>query len=230
MEYFIKNNENENTLSLGINKIELNIYFKNILSIKINNYYYNRISAKDIKIIKDEKNNCILYSIPCLNKINNILIFEVNNDKIRNKLLENDYNIYELFENFCKDIFKNQNYEEKKSKNLTNIYIPSFNIETHLETMKIPKNLESINISENKDINNYPMKIGTIDEFFKISLNKEEPFGKQINFEINEIKEKSEEEILIENNFFIGIMNNYKEIKLPFFQLNYVTKEQWLKD
>jgi hypothetical protein len=230
MEYFIKNNENENILSLGINKMGLNIYFKNILNTKINNYYYNRISSKDIKIIKDEKNNCILYNISCLNKINNILIFEINNDKIRNKLLENDYNIYELLDNYYKDISKNNNNEEKKSKNLINIYIPSFNIETHLETMKIPKNIESINISENNDINNVPMKIGTIDEFFKIILNKEETFGKQINFEINQTNGKSDEEILIENNFFIGIINNYKEIKLPFFQLIYVTKEQWIKD
>jgi len=228
MEYFNKNNENENISSLGMNKIELNIYFKNILNTKINNYHYNRISSNDIKIIKDENNN-IFYSISCLNKINNILIFEITNDKIRNKLLENNSNIYELLEKYYKDIFKKKNNEEKKGKKLNNIYIPSFNIETHLETMKIPKNIKNINISEDKDINNEPMKIGTIDEFFKINLDKKESFGKQINFEFNEIIGKNDEEILIENDFFMGIINNYKDIKLPFFQLVYVTKEQWIK-
>ena len=94
--------------------------------------------------------------------------------------------------------------------------------------MKFPKNIESINISENKELNNEPMKIGTIDEFFNINLNKKETFGKQINYEIKENVGKNDEEIIIENDFLIGIINNYKEIKLPFFQLVYVTKEQWI--
>ncbi len=231
MEYLNKNNENnenKNISSLGINKMELNIYFKNILNTKINNYYYNRISSNDIKIIKDENNNTF-YNIPCLNKINNIMIFEITNDKIRNKLLENDKNIYELLEKYYKDIIKkNNNNEEKMDKKSINIYIPSFNIEAHLETMKFSKNIESINISENKDINNEPMNIGTIDEFFKINLNKKETFEKQINFEIKENIGKNDEDIIIKNEFFIGITNNYKEIKLPFFQLVYVTKEKWI--
>ena len=230
IEFFNKNNENnenKNISSLGINKMDLNIYFKNILNTKINNYYYNRISSNDIKIIKDENNNTF-YNISCLNKINNILIFEITNDKIRNKLFENNNNIYELLENYYKDIFKKDNNEEKMAKKIINVYIPSFNIEAHLETMKFPKNIESINISENKELNNEPMKIGTIDEFFKINLNKKETFGKQINYEIKENVGKNDEEIIIENDFLIGIINNYKEIKLPFFQLVYVTKEQWI--
>jgi hypothetical protein len=230
IEFFNKNNENnenKNISSLGINKMDLNIYFKNILNTKINNYYYNRISSNDIKIIKDENNNTF-YNISCLNKINNILIFEITNDKIRNKLFENNNNIYELLENYYKDLFKKNNNEEKMTKKIINVYIPSFNIEAHLETMKFPKNIESINISENKELNNEPMKIGTIDEFFNINLNKKETFGKQINYEINENVGKNDEEIIIENDFLIGIINNYKEIKLPFFQLVYVTKEQWI--
>ena len=228
MEYLNKNKENKNILFLGMNNMELNIYFKNILITKINNYYYNRISSNDIKIIKYENNNTF-YNISCLNKINNILIFEVTNDKTRNKLLENNNNIYELFENYYEVIFKKNENEKKKGKKLINIYIPSFNIETHLETIKYPKNIKSINISENNDINNETMKIGTIDEFFKINLNKEETFGKQINFEANEIVGKNDEEILIENDFLMGIISNYKEIKLPFFQLVYVAREHWIK-
>jgi hypothetical protein len=43
--------------SFGLFKMNLNIFFKNIINTKINNYYYNRISSNEIEIIKDKKNN-----------------------------------------------------------------------------------------------------------------------------------------------------------------------------
>ena len=79
------------------------------------------------------------------------------------------------------------------------------------------------------------MKIATVDEFLKINFNKKNAIKKQIDFEIdinnddnNEIND--ERNIYIKNDFILGIMNNYTEIKFPLYQLMYITKDFWIKE
>ncbi len=222
-KYKEKDYENNIMYSFGLFKMNLNIYFNNILITKINNYYYNRINSNEIEIIEDIENDCKLYNIPSLNKINNIIIIEFNN-KIKNILIENNKNIYELFINYYNKIKKEKNnLINNESKN---IYIPSFNVETHLQTEKFSKEINDINIESVYDNNNImDIKIGTVDEYIKIDFNIKKRIEKQIFYEIN----NNEKDIVIENEFILGIINNYTEIKYPFFQLIYITKEFWVK-
>ena len=218
-DYYNSNKENKKIYSFGLFKMGLNIFFENILNVKINNYYYNRITSRNVEIIKDTINDCTFYNIPSLNKIINILIFEIN-EKIRKFLIDNNSNIYELFINYYNQLEK-QNTIKIMDKN---IYIPSFKFETHLKAEKASKEINNINIYQN--IDNIPMKIGTIDEFLKVNFNKERIIEKQIRYEYDEHNDK---DIIIKDNFILAIINNYTEIKYPLFQLIYILKETWIK-
>ena len=215
-DYYIKDNEMIN--SYGLIKMDLSIFFKNILSVKINNYYYNRISSNEIEIIKDTENDYVFYNIPCLSKIYNILIFEIN-QKMKEFLIENNSNVYELFINYY-----NQLGKEKSKKVAKNIFIPSFKIKTHLQSEKASKEINNININSN--IGNTPIKIGTLDEFIRINFNNEKPIEKQIIYDMDE---NNEEDIIIKDNFILAILNNYTDINYPLFQLIYILKETWIK-
>ena len=232
LDYYNKNEEYKNISSFGLSKIDLNIYFENILYTKIDNYCYNRISSNEINIIKDKENDITLYNIPCLNKINNILIFEVN-EKIKSILFDNNLNIQELMINYFNKILKEKkNDDEDKSNNIvktTNMYIPSFSIETHLESIKVSKNINNIEIYQNLDENQIPLKIGTIDEYMKINFKKKKSFYRQIKFDINNDNNK-DNDFIIKNDFILGIMNNYIGINYPLFQLIIVPKEYWIKE
>ena len=223
--------ENQIISYFGLFKMNLNIFFQNILNTKINNYYYNRISSNEIQVIKDNQYDCTFYILPCLNNINSILLFEIN-DKLKNILIDNNLNIYTLFIKYFDKIIERKNNIEKNENNLINIYIPSFCIETHLLTEKTSKEIKDINILENKEnndnnINDESMSISSVDEFLKINFNKNKPIERQINYEIND--EENSNNIFIKNDFILGIMNNFTEIKFPLFQLIYVQKEFWIK-
>ncbi len=148
-------------------------------------------------------------------------------------LIDNNSNIYEIFTSFLNNNSKNSKNENKKQPK--NIYIPSFYIETHLQTEEVSKEIiNNVNIYENQE-NKTSMKIATVDEFLKINFNKKNAIKKQIDFEIdisnddnNEIND--ERNIYIKNDFILGIMNNYTEIKFPLYQLMYITKDFWIKE
>ena len=227
LEYY--NKDKDIIYSCGLFKMNLNLFFENILITNINHYYYNRISSNEIEIIKDTKNDCVLYNIPTLNKINNVLILEINS-KIKKFLIDNNINIYELFINYWNIINeKNYNKRIKKNNDLRNIYIPSFNIKTHLQTETFSKEINNINIQNLKENNNFKMKLGTLDEYLKINFNKKQ-IENQIFFEINEDKYNNDKDIIISNDFLFCILNNYTEIKYPLYQLIYITKENWIKE
>ena len=204
--------------SFGLIKLNLNIYFKNILQLKYKNYYYNRITSEDVEIIKDTKNSCIIYNIPSLNENINILIIELN-EKIKNILINNDSNIYELFLNYYKTLNK------KTIDETINILIPSFKIEKHFQTQKKPDNLRKIDIYESINKNNV-FDIGLLDEYLKIKFKEEYlNINGQINYLLNN-KDK-----IINNEFIFGIINNNKseDNDLSLIQLSYITKDDWIK-
>ena len=228
-EYYNKYKVNQMVYSFGLFKMNLNIFFKNILITQIDNYYYNKIYYDIIEIINDKENNCILYHLSCLNKINDIVIFEISN-KIKKSFIDNNKNLNELFINYFNKIQEEKN-DKQIIKNI-NIFIPCFNIEAHLQTEKVSKTINNIDIkkSNNDERQNIPMKIGTFDEFLKINFNKNIPIENQINYDINQdFINDNENDIIIKNDFILCILNNYKDIKLPLYQLIYVVKEYWIK-
>ena len=231
LDYYNKYKTNKIISSFGLLKMDLNIFFKNILITKINNFYYNRISSNEIEIRKDSRYDCILYIIPCLNKIHSILLFELN-VKMKRLLIENSSNIYEVLTNFLNNIKQNKNENIKK---LINIFIPSFYIETHLQEEKVSKDkLNNINRFENEE-KKTSMKIASVDEFLKINFNEKKANEKQIIYEMDYSDDNNgisdnKNNIFIKNDFILGIMNNYTEIKIQMFQLMYITKDFWIKE
>ena len=225
LEYYYK--YKENIYSSGLFQMNFNIFFENILITNINHYYYNRISSNEIEIIKDTKNDCVLYNIPTLNKINNILVFEANN-KIKKLFIDNNSNIYDLFINYYNIINEVNNNKRIKKKNyFRNIYIPSFSIKTHLQTETFSKEINNINIQNIEENKNF--QLGTLDEYLKVDFNKKK-IENQIFYEVNEDKYNNDKDIIIKNDFILCILKNYTEIKYPLYQLIYITKENWIKE
>jgi hypothetical protein len=221
--------------SFGLLKMNLNIFFKNIINTKINGYHYNRISliSNELEIIKDNQNDITFYFLPCLNKINSILLLELN-EKTKNLFIDNNNNVYELFTNYFNDNKTERDNSLKKER--INIFIPSFNIQNHFKTEKVSEEINNIIILENKENNGEEtsyIKIGSVDEFINVNLNKK-GIEKQINYNLeindNNEKENNKKNIVIKNDFILGIINNFSEIKFPIFQLIYVKKDFWIKD
>ena len=208
---------NQKIESFSFIKIDLNIFFKNILYMKYNNYYYNRISSENVDIIKDNKNSCIIYNIPSLNEDINILILELN-ETIKNILINNNSNIYELFYNYYKTL------NEIQTNKTINIAIPFFKIDNHLQTQKLSNNLNNIEILENKNKNNI-ISIGSLDEYLEIEFNKDTILN--INDQINYILDNKD--IIINQEFIFGITKNDKNNNdFSLIQLNYIKKEYWI--
>ena len=194
----------------------LNLKLKNAITIKFNDYLYNRIEEK-INIFKID--NSKFYIIPTNDITNRIIIGELTKE-LKDKLINNNKNIYEIFNSF------NFNINEESEDNISNkiIYIPSFIIESNLMTgclHSVGKNISILN-QDNK-----LLYIDSIDEIFKIKWNFDFDFKNSYLFIPNE----NNGEIIINDSFIFGIcnLNILSNYQIPVIQLFYVTKENWKK-
>ena len=193
---------------------DLNLSFLNIMSIKYNKYYYNRIN-ENIEIIYDKKYQINIYLVPT-NERNIYLIIVEMNDIFNKQINESNDNIYETISN----IFK-ENFNKKKTEN-KNIFIPTFNINKHLMINSLNNITEKIKIKNNSNSNLY---ISTLDEFNKINFNNDN--NSKSYFKINITKK----DIIIKNDFLFGI--HYKSIyeitNIPIVELYMITQLYWNK-
>ena len=95
--------------------MKINPELENIISMKYNNYIYNRIES-EIKIMKEPKTNSKFYFISTKDNNTFIIICELNS-KLKNELLYKNQNIYEYFYSLYNNMI-----EESENKNV--IYIP----------------------------------------------------------------------------------------------------------
>ena len=204
---------NENIESFGLIRLNLNLFFKNILYLKYKNNYYHRISCENVEVIKDTKNSCVIYNIPTLKEDINILILELN-DSIKKILINNNTNIYDSFFDYYKSL------NEKNPGKSINILIPFFKIEKHLQTNNISNNLKGINIYENVNKNKV-LNIGSFDEYIEVEFNKEEEINinEQINYTVDN------KDIIVNQEFIIGIIYN----KETLVQLIHVQKDDLIE-
>ena len=205
---------NSNIELFDIFKFHFNIFFKNILYLNYNNYYYNRISSEEIEIIKDIKNSINIYNIPTLNDNINILIIQLNSS-IKNIIINNNNNIYEAFLEYYKNL-----KDKYKINKLINIYIPFLKIEKNFKVKKFDEKIK------NNDNN---LNIGTLDEYINIDFSKNEKINinEQINYLINNEEIINNKDIVINNEFIFGIINN-KNKNISLIQLIYVKKDDWI--
>ena len=189
------------------------------------NYYYNRISAKDINILKDPQTKNIFYLVPTKTQSISILLCKVDR-KLRKELLYGHKNIYQAFMDYYPKL-KSQLYRisstdlenrELRDSDKT-IYIPCFKIDTHLYSYsmkEINKKGSIVEIETGKD-----GSVGSIEEYFKTSFDVD----KDINNSFSIIPaEDNKTDIIISGPFLFVILNQ----SLP-LQLFYVTEEHWIK-
>ena len=196
--------------------MKINPQFENIISIRYNNYIYNRIES-EIKIMKEPKTNSNFYFIST--KDNNIcmIICELNSE-LKKQFIYKNQNIYEYFYSFY-----NKMILESENKNV--IYIPSFNLEGNVFCNSLNTIEKNVYISNNS----YSMMyFNTVDELFKVKMNYD------INIQHNCITfpKLDNEELVINDNFLFGICNNnvLNNSNVPAIQLFIVTKDYWLKN
>ena len=234
-------------------KSKINIYplFDNCISIKYNNFFFNRIENDNIKILIEKETKQKFYFIsPSNNKTDNIilLISSTLNEQFKYKYIspQNSSNISLKFIDIYNNITSyesNQNNNNTKSKYL---YIPSFiinsKIKNHYKKHRKPENEEDLGIEENNEtyiINEY-------EEYFNIKFISEEFIGQScksknkrnkyssINFYFNEIEDDyiNNKDYIIDVNFIIFILNfdiidNFAAI--PLLSL-YITKDNFISE
>ena len=185
---------------LDINN-KLNIYplFDGCISIKYNNYNYNRIECKNIKLIKEKNTQQLFYLLNTINDKNiSILISSNINDNFKNKYLSHNNEEYLNISINFKEIYNN--LEEFKSDVNKYIYIPAFSIEQKYEQNNI----------DNENIKNV---INSFNEEYKIEFLTEELIAKRNNkinnnFEYNITEEEIKNEYLIDDDFIIFILDS----------------------
>ena len=216
LNFVLNSLEYKNNKQCDLISLKLNLKVNKGISFKYNNYIYNRIEG-EIMLLNNENNNNQFYLIQSNDNSNSILISQLTKE-LKSKIINNQKNIYEIFNSLYCNISKENN---KKNKI---IYIPSFNIKSQLST----NNINSIenNISIN-NVNNEKLFFDSIDEIFDVQWNYDEDLNN--NFKI--LPNETNDDIIIKDSFIFGIINYsiLASYKIPFIQLYFVTKEHWNK-
>ena len=216
LNFVLNSLEYKNNKQCDLISLKLNLKVNKGISFKYNNYIYNRIEG-EIMLLNNENNNNQFYLIQSNDNSNSILISQLTKE-LKSKIINNQKNIYEIFNSLYCNISKENN---KKNKI---IYIPSFNIKSQLST----NNINSIenNISIN-NVNNEKLFFDSIDEIFDVQWNYDEDLNN--NFKI--LPNETNDDIIIKDSFIFGIINYsiLESYKIPFIQLYFVTKEHWNK-
>ena len=195
-------NVNNKDLNYSILNSKLKLNLQASISEKINGYIYNVICTKNV-IKKD-----------------NIIVIPTNLPKmfvvISTKRIDSNNNIYDDLYNDIKEI----DFEERYNNDLVKIWIPSFDISTHLFSNKLP-GFENIKIKDKDDNENY---VERYDEIFNVEF-KNDDIKKNIKFE------KEEDDIFIDDYFTIAIVNInlLKDYDIPAIMRLSVTKDNWKK-
>ena len=245
-----KNNANTNNtfdIKLNINIMPL---FDNCISIKYNNYYYNRIEHNNIKTLIEKETKQKFYFIsPNNNESDNIILLissNLNKEFIYKYISHQNNSNLSL--NFI-DIYNNiTNVNDDKNNNSNNIqkflYIPSFDINSKIRNF-YKKHSKPENEDEFDENNNDIYVMNNYDEFFNVKFISEDFIGKyknkknkyknsSINFYYDKIEDDytNNKDCIIDDNFIIFILNfdvidNFAAI--PLISL-YITKDNFISD
>ena len=254
INYFNNNNNEKNSKNIFEVNTKMNIMplFDNCISVKYNNYYYNRIEHQNIKtLIEKETNQKFFFITPNNNKDDNIilLISSTLNEEFKNKYLSpnNNSNIglkfIDIYNNITSAENENVNNDKSDKKYL---YIPSFDINSKIKN--IYKNHRKPEKDEEFEENRDLYVIHNYDEYFSIKFISEDFIGESpkyknkkdknkfknssTNFYYDKIEEDytNNKDCVIDDNFIIFILNfdiidNFAAI--PLLSL-YITKDNFI--
>ena len=207
LDSIIFNNE-----SCDLVTMKLNPQLKSRITIKYNNYLYNRIES-EIGVLTEPNTNGKFYFIPTNDQTISLMICQLNLELKREFLYKNK-NIYEYFYSFY------SKFQESETKNV--IYIPSFYLEGNIFSNGLPIIEKAININDNNDT---PMLFDTVDELFKVNMNVDPDLKNSFTTSPNS------DDIIITDAFLFGIcnLNILTNNNIPLIQLFIVTKDYWKK-
>lgn len=213
-----------NYLSMNLNLSTTTNY-----CLKYENYYYNRISSKEIDILRDPETKNLFYLIPTKTKSTFILLCQVTR-RLKKELLDGHKNIYQTFMEYhpklTNQLLKFSSFglttEQLKDIEKT-IYIPSFKIDCHLFSHSMNDINKKGNIIDSN--NGESGFIGSIDEYFKMSFEEDKDIKN--SFSIIPV-EDNKMNIVIRESFLFGVFNINIIASTP-LQLFYVTKDHWIK-
>ena len=203
----------------------LNIQLFTLMSLKIDNYYYNGIEIiLKNNLIQESKYMNNLYFIPTINKTIYIIIYQYN-ESFEKELNNKNDNIYIQFISLFKESIKNIKLKENEDNNKDNqkiLWIPAFKLDT---------NLFSTNLTVNKDINikneeNNEMNIQEFNDYLKINYLPDKNKDKNIRININD-----NDDIIIKDKFLFGIYHQdfMEKIDIPIISLINVKNENFIK-
>jgi hypothetical protein len=190
------------------NKIDIFPLFDGCLSLKYDNYFYNRIECKDIKIVKENSTEQIFYFMKAANNENITILISANlNDNFKNKYLKDkdennsNNNISLSFKDIYNNLIECQSEEEQNKNNY--LFIPAFSLEQKYE-------LKNNNIENQKEENvisdiNEECKIEFIPEDLIIRRNNKISNNFEFNIVGDEIKNRRDS--IINDEFMIFILD-----------------------
>lgn len=191
-------------------------------SIKIDNkFLYNCIEVNpQASIIKEKKYMNNLLYIPTSNKNIFVIIYQYNAQFEKDFFDNNKCNIYSQFISFFKDDIKYFKMENSSNEEKIKIWIPAFDINTHLFTYKL-KNIKNISVKNN---NEEEKNIEKFDEIVKCNFKPDPLWEKSVKSYVDN------NDIVIKDKFLFGIF--HKEFMdatdIPIISLFNVTKENFI--
>ena len=221
--------EKVNEFSFNYFTMNLNISTSTNYCLEYEGYYYNRISSKEIDILRDPETKNLFYLIPTKTESTFILLCQVGR-KLQKELLDGHKNIYQTFMEFHPKLtnqliqFSSFGLVTSEIKNYEKtIYIPSFKIDTHLYSSSMNDIDKKGTIINEKNGSNG--MVGSVEEYFNMSF-KEDTNIKN-TFSIIPV-EDNKMNLVIREPFLFGVFNINIISSTP-LQLVYVTKDHWIK-
>ena len=224
---------NAKLLEKNVDNISFNYFSMNVnLSTETNyclafeNYYYNRISSKDIEILSDTEKKNLFYLIRTKTESTFLLISQVGR-RLQKELLDGNKNIYQAFMEYHPKLTNQlQKFSLSKSQLKDTekvIYIPSFKIDTHLFSFSvndIKKKGTIIDEQSGED-----GMVGSVEEYFKVSFEEDKDIKN--SFSIIPV-EDNKTNMVIREPFLFAVFNIKIFSNIP-LQLFYVTQDHWIK-
>jgi len=221
--------KNIEDLSFNYLSMNLNLSTTTNYCLEYENYYYNRISSKDIDILRDSETKNYFYLIPTKTESTFILICQIGR-KLQKELLDGHKNIYQEFMEYHPKLtnqllkFSSFGITTTELKDIEKtLYIPSFKIDTHLYSYSMKEINKKGNLIDERT--GKDGKVGSVEEYFKMSFEEDKDIKN--SFSIIPV-EDNKMNMVIREPFLFGVFNINIASSTP-LQLFYVTKDHWIK-
>jgi hypothetical protein len=221
--------QNIDDISYNYFSMNVNLSTQTNFCLPYENYYYNRISSKDIDILRDTEKKNIFYLIKTKTESTFLLICQIGR-RLQKELLDGHKNIYQAFMDYHPKLtnqllkFSSFGLTGEELKDIEKvIYIPSFKIDSHLYSYSVNDINKKGTIIEQET--GEDGMVGSIEEYFKMSFEEDKDIKN--SFSVIPV-EDNKMNMVIREPFLFGVFNVNIFSNTP-LQLFYVTKDHWIQ-